>query len=120
MIQRADDRTPRGPARGWKGRPLLAPSRETLALFAVALALRVAYAWLVHGPAPVPSSDSVTYDTVAWNLARDRCTRVKGVQRARPAPASRGSLRCASLGNGHSHHARAGPGPAALLIRWVP
>ena len=70
MIQRADDRAPRRTARAWKGRPLLAPSRETLALFVVALALRVAYAWLVHGPAPVPSSDSVTYDTVGWNLAR--------------------------------------------------
>jgi hypothetical protein len=70
MIQRADDRSPRGAARAWKGRPLLAPSRTTLALFGVALVLRVAYAWLVHGPAPVPSSDSVTYDTIAWNLAR--------------------------------------------------
>jgi len=49
---------------------VLAPSRETLTLFAVALVLRVAYAWLVHGPAATPSSDSVTYDTIAWNLAR--------------------------------------------------
>src|SRR5689334_22262435 len=70
MIQRADDRTPRGAARAWKGRPLLAPSRETLALFVVALVLRVAYAWLVHGTAAVPSSDSATYDTIGWNLAR--------------------------------------------------
>lgn len=70
MIQRADDRSPRGAARAWTGRPLLAPSRETLALFVTALALRVAYAWLVHGTAAVPSSDSLTYDTVAWNLAR--------------------------------------------------
>jgi 4-amino-4-deoxy-L-arabinose transferase-like glycosyltransferase len=70
MIQRADDRSPRGAARTWKGRPLLAPSRETLALFVVALALRAAYAWLVHGLAAVPSSDSTTYDTIAWNLAR--------------------------------------------------
>ena len=72
MIQRADDRSPRGAARTWKGRPLLAPSRETLALFVVALALRAAYAWLVHGLAAVPSSDSTTYDTIAWNLARER------------------------------------------------
>ena len=70
MIQRADDRSPRGAARAWKGRPLLAPSRETLALFFVALVLRAAYAWLVHGSAAVPSSDSTTYDTIAWNLAR--------------------------------------------------
>src|SRR5262249_26818012 len=27
-------------------------------------------AWVVHGPAAQPSSDSVTYDTIAWNLAR--------------------------------------------------
>ena len=39
-------------------------------MFAVALLLRVAYAWLVHGPAAQPSSDSLTYDTIAWNLAR--------------------------------------------------
>jgi 4-amino-4-deoxy-L-arabinose transferase-like glycosyltransferase len=70
MIQRADDHSPRGPARGWKGRPLLAPSREALALFAVALALRVTYTCLVHGPAAEPSSDSTTYDGIAWNLAR--------------------------------------------------
>ena len=70
MIQRADDRSPRGAARVWKGRPLLAPSPETLALFGVALVLRVAYAWLLHGSAPVPSSDSVNFDTIAWNLAR--------------------------------------------------
>lgn len=48
--------------------------RETafwLALFAVALALRVTYAWLTTGPGATPSSDPATYDTVAWNLARD-------------------------------------------------
>lgn len=39
-------------------------------MFAVALLLRVAYAWLVHGPAAEPSSDSLTYDTIAWSLAR--------------------------------------------------
>jgi len=43
---------------------------EALAMFAAALLLRVAYAWIVHGPAAQPSSDSVTYDSVAWNLAR--------------------------------------------------
>ena len=70
MIQRADDRSPRGPARAWKGRPARGPSRETLAMFVVALALRVAYAWIVHGPGAQPSSDSATYDQIAWNLAR--------------------------------------------------
>lgn len=40
------------------------------AMFALALALRVAYAWLAHGPDATPTSDPATYDTVAWNLAR--------------------------------------------------
>src|SRR5262245_38459417 len=70
MIQRADDRSPRGPARGWKGRSVPAPSREALAMFAVALLLRIAYACLVYGPGAQPSSDSATYDEVAWNLSR--------------------------------------------------
>ncbi len=40
------------------------------AMFGVALALRVTYAWLAIGPGATPSSDPATYDTVAWNLAR--------------------------------------------------
>jgi len=84
MIQRADDRSPRGPSPGWKGRPLLAPSRETLALFAVALALRVTYACLVHGPAAQPSSDSATYDEIAWNLARGAGFQVMGASALYP------------------------------------
>jgi len=36
----------------------------------VALLLRVAYALTVYGPGSQPSSDSLTYDTIAWNLAR--------------------------------------------------
>lgn len=43
---------------------------EALLLFAVAFALRAAYAWLAMGPGATPSSDAVSYDTVAWNLAR--------------------------------------------------
>jgi 4-amino-4-deoxy-L-arabinose transferase-like glycosyltransferase len=78
MIQRADDRSPRGPSPGWKGRPLIAPSGEALALFAVALALRLAYTWLVHGPGAVPYSDSATYDELAWNLARGQGFQVMG------------------------------------------
>jgi len=39
-------------------------------LFAVALALRVAYAWAAHGPGAGVSSDAATYDAIAWNLAR--------------------------------------------------
>jgi len=41
-----------------------------VALLAVALALRVTYAWFAIGPDATPSSDPATYDTVAWNLAR--------------------------------------------------
>jgi len=41
-----------------------------LALFAVALGLRVAYAWVAIGPHAQPYSDPLEYDTVAWNLAR--------------------------------------------------
>lgn len=70
MIQRADDRPPRGAARVLGGRAALAPSREALAMFAVALLLRVTYALLVHGFTAQPYSDAVTYDQVAWNLAR--------------------------------------------------
>jgi 4-amino-4-deoxy-L-arabinose transferase-like glycosyltransferase len=38
-------------------------------VFAVALALRVAYAWVAVGPGAQPYSDPAEYDTVAWNLA---------------------------------------------------
>lgn len=48
--------------------PSLSPA--LLAMLALALALRVAYAWLAIGPGATPSSDPATYDTVAWNLAR--------------------------------------------------
>lgn len=41
-----------------------------LPVFAVALLLRVAYAWIATGPNAQPFSDPVDYDTVAWNLAR--------------------------------------------------
>src|SRR6185503_16928176 len=84
MIQRADDRSPRGPSPGWKGRPLIAPSGEALALFAVALALRLAYTWLVHGPGAEPSSDSTTYDGIAWNLARGLGFQITGASALYP------------------------------------
>jgi len=67
MLQRADDRSPR---RARPGGALAAPSADVLAMLAVGLALRLGYALLVHGSHPEPSSDSVTYDTIAWNLAR--------------------------------------------------
>ena len=41
-----------------------------LAVFVVALALRVGYAWLAIGPDATASSDSKTYDTIGWNLSR--------------------------------------------------
>ena len=41
-----------------------------LLLFAVALALRVLYAWFALGPHALPYSDPAEYDAVAWNLAR--------------------------------------------------
>ena len=44
--------------------------RPWLLMFAVALGLRVANAWLATGPHAHPLSDPATYDTVAWNLAR--------------------------------------------------
>jgi 4-amino-4-deoxy-L-arabinose transferase-like glycosyltransferase len=54
----------------WRDRARTAFSTEVLAMFLVALVLRGAHAWLVHGPGAQPSSDSLTYDTLAWNLAR--------------------------------------------------
>lgn len=43
---------------------------DALVLFGVAFALRAGYATLALGPDARPSSDSATYDAVAWNLAR--------------------------------------------------
>lgn len=39
-------------------------------MLAAALALRVAYVLAVHGPGAQPSSDSIAYDELGWNLAR--------------------------------------------------
>lgn len=44
--------------------------KHMFALYAVALALRVAYAFVTTGPDGLPFSDPAEYDTVAWNLAR--------------------------------------------------
>ena len=41
-----------------------------LLLFAVALTLRVVYAFFATGPGAVPSSDPAEYDQVSWNLIR--------------------------------------------------
>ncbi len=40
-------------------------------MFAIALVLRVAYVFAVHRTGAEPSSDSIAYDVIAWNLARD-------------------------------------------------
>jgi len=40
--------------------------------FAVALLLRLVWAWVVVGPGGQPYSDSADYDNVAWNLASGR------------------------------------------------
>jgi len=44
--------------------------RPWVVMFAAALGLRVANAWLATGPHARPASDPATYDAVAWNLAR--------------------------------------------------
>ena len=46
------------------------PDLEWLLVFAVALVVRVAYAWMATGPHGQPFSDPADYDTIAWNLAR--------------------------------------------------
>ena len=56
----------RRPARDDASRPTYA----WLAMLALALVLRALYAWLAIGPDATPNSDPLTYDTVAWNLAR--------------------------------------------------
>ena len=51
---------------------LPSPSGEVWAMLAVALVLRVAYVFAVHRVGAEPSSDSISYDVIAWNLASDR------------------------------------------------
>jgi 4-amino-4-deoxy-L-arabinose transferase-like glycosyltransferase len=67
MIQRIDQAPNSRPRRGT---PEPAVPVGDLLLFAVGLALRAAYAWFAMGPGATPSSDAVSYDAVAWNLAR--------------------------------------------------
>lgn len=73
-MKRVDPMTPRDPgSRGPKSREPREPRAfplEALAAFVIALALRAGYSALALGPHPVPSSDALSYDTVAWNLAR--------------------------------------------------
>lgn len=70
MIQRATERPPeRGPGRG-PSRRIPLPSGEVWAMFGVALVLRVVYVAIVHPLDARPSSDSIAYDDLGWNLAR--------------------------------------------------
>jgi len=66
MLQRAET-TSRRPRPADRPRPRLGP---WLALYAIALAVRVLYAWLATGPHATPSSDAAEYDAVAWHLTR--------------------------------------------------
>ena len=76
MIQRAAE-SPSGRTAGRRIR-LPRPSGEAWALFAVALALRVAYVLAVHRGDARPTSDSIAYDELAWNLARGMGFRLMG------------------------------------------
>ena len=49
-----------------QGKASLGPA---VLIFAVALLLRVAYTWIAAGPTAQASSDALSYDTIAWNLA---------------------------------------------------
>jgi 4-amino-4-deoxy-L-arabinose transferase-like glycosyltransferase len=64
MVERAAPFTGSRPSR-----PRWRPGSGFL-LFAVALVMRVAYAFVTTGPGGTPYSDPAEYDTVAWNLAR--------------------------------------------------
>ena len=59
----------RGPRQRGPREPRAFPL-EALAAFVIALGLRAGYSALALGPHPVPSSDALSYDTAAWNLAR--------------------------------------------------
>jgi len=64
-------RTGDSPAPRRRAAPRLKPASlgSGLLLFAVALLLRAGYVAIAAGTAAQPSSDSLEYDTVAWNLA---------------------------------------------------
>lgn len=47
-----------------------APDRSWLLVFAVALGVRLAYAWVAAGPHAQPGSDTAEYATIATHLAR--------------------------------------------------
>ena len=56
-----------------------------LLIFAVALLLRVGYAWVAAGPSATPSSDALSYDTIAWNLANGSGFSLEGAGGRYPA-----------------------------------
>lgn len=76
MIQRAAE-PPSGRHPG-RRTSIPVPSGDVLAMFAVALLLRVAYVFAVHRFDAQPSSDSISYDQIAWNLARGMGFQLQG------------------------------------------
>ncbi len=88
MFQRATAaRRSGGPARRLR---LPKPSRETWALLGAGLALRIAYVLLVHPGGAAPSSDSIAYDELAWNLARGMGIQLMG--ESAPYPTAKAPL----------------------------
>lgn len=84
MIQRSSDGPPRASRGRRSGPPAFRLSGEGLLLFAVAFGLRALYAWLAQGPHATPSSDAVSYDTIAASLARGDGFRLEGASGAYP------------------------------------
>ncbi|MCE9628042.1 MAG: glycosyltransferase family 39 protein [Candidatus Eisenbacteria bacterium] len=100
-------------------RPLLTripgPSGEVLALFLVALVLRVGYVLAVHATNAQPSSDGITYDQLAWNLARGMGFQLQGEAALYPtakAPLLPWMLSLLYRATGHSYF-------SALLLQCV-
>ena len=77
MIQRAADPPPGRIRRARKRVP--SPSGEAVALFFAALLVRVVYVAVVHRVNAQPSSDSIVYDQLGWNLARGMGFQLPGV-----------------------------------------
>lgn len=113
MIKRASEPPEHRP------RPLLTslkgPSSEALALFFTALVLRVVYVFAVHSVNAQPSSDGITYDQLAWNLARGMGFQLQGevaLYATAKAPLLPWLLSLVYRATGHSYF-------AALLLQCV-
>ncbi len=113
MIKRAPDSPDDRP------RPLLTrvhgPSTEVVALFLVALVLRAGYVFAVHSLNAQPSSDGITYDQLAWNLARGMGFQLQGEVALHPtakAPLLPWIVSLLYRATGHSYF-------AALMLQCV-